>query len=82
MYEERFTGIAHAHSLCLCIKYYVNRHVDVGCLIHEDMAVSGTRLDHGYGGILNDIPDKSGTSARYQKIDILIELHHLPRNIP
>ena len=82
MYDQRFTGVADADPLGLGIEYDVQSHLEIRSLIHEDMAVPGSRLDDRHRTVLHHGTDQSGSAARNQHIHVIVQAHEFLRHLP
>ena len=79
--HKRFTGVAHSDPLGFGIDYNGNGFIKIGILVHKNMTVSRTGLDHRYGAVLHHAPDQPRAAPWNQKIHILFHPHKLPGDL-
>ena len=81
MKNKGFTRIAYTDPLGFGIDDNRDCFIQIGILIHIDMAVSGSCLDHRNTRTLHNRFDQSRTSARNHYIHILLHTHKLCRHL-
>ena len=76
MDDKRLTCIAHTHSLGFRVFYNIRSHMHIRAVIHINMTISGSCLNHRNRTVLHHIRDKPCSAARYQNVNPAVHLHH------
>jgi hypothetical protein len=76
MDQKRFHSIANGRALALCIYRNALSHVEVGVIIHVDMAYAVVMFDDRHAGMFDDGFDKRRPAARDDEVDILTHRGH------
>ena len=75
--QQRLGSIAHAHALRLGADDNVERFIEVGRLMHVDVAVARARLDNRNERLAHAALNQARTATRNEHIDDAAELHEL-----
>lgn len=82
MNDKRLAGITDTDPLGFGIQNDIYRHVKISRLIHKNMTVSGSCLDHRYRCLIHNCTDQSCSTTWNQNVDILVHFHECCRSIP
>ena len=79
VHQQRLGRVAHAHALGLGVHHDGACHVEIGGLVHVDMAVARARLDHRHQALAHAARDEAGAPARYEYVDDAAQAHKCAR---
>ena len=82
MDHQGFTGIADTDSLGFCVQNNVRSHLKIRGLIHIDVTVSCTCLDHRDRTVFHHGPDQTCAAPRNQDVHITVHFHKRLRGLP
>ena len=75
--QQRLFGVADAGAARLGVFHNIHGHLQIGGLVHVDMADAGAGLDAGHGCVLDAGADQPGPAAGDQQIDQPVCGHQL-----
>ena len=78
VHQQNLLGVADAGAAGLGVFDDVQRHVEVGALLHIDVADAGARGDAGDGGLPDAGADQPGPAAGDQQVHIALRRHKRP----
>lgn len=81
MDKQRLACIADTDPLCLGIEDDIDCHIKICALIHINVAVSGTSLDHRDCALVHNGFNKALSASWNQDIHIFVHLHELSRSL-
>ena len=82
MHQQLFGGIANGRTMRLGVDDDAVRHIEIGRLVHEDVAIPCSSLDHRHRGIFGDECDEPGAAARNDDVNQAAGCNQLMHRLP
>ena len=77
VYQQHLLGVAHGGAAGLGVLHDPQRHVQIGKLVHVNVADAGTGLDAGHSGVFHTGADQAGAAPGDQQVHQSLGGHQL-----